>query len=126
MDLHIELFWNKTARIREFPEVMLPETINVVFSSPAYNLSELVVNIQNGIKNEQKKVKGCVLDISEFCFAGVIKMEVHLIANGKAVKKWVISPIILNEIDKGFEVFDEIEDIKHRLEDLERKTKVIM
>ena len=126
MNVNIDLLYNKVARIEGSSTVMLPDDLTVTFKSPSYRLPELVVNVKNGKKEEQRKVKGQPLDLSDFLFAGVIEMEVYLIAQGKAVKKWVVAPIIINEIERGFELVDEIEDLKARVSDLERKTQIIM
>lgn len=123
--MNIELLYYKTARA-EREEIALPEDLVVTFTSPSYALTELVVNVRNGKKEEQIKTKNATVDLSAFCFAGILDMEVFLIVRGKPVKKWVVAPLVLNETDRGFEEFDAITDLQNRVADLERKTRVIM
>jgi hypothetical protein len=126
MDIIVNLEYNRTAMVEGEHEIMLPEDLRAVFKSTSYKLSELVVNVRNGKKVDQVKVKDGILDLTPFLFGGLLEMEAALIVRGKTVKKWSVTPIILNETDKGFEVFDIITDLLNRVADLERKTKVIM
>jgi hypothetical protein len=126
MDIIVNLEYNRTARVDGEHEIMLPEDLRAVFKSTSYALNELVVNVRNGKKDEQIKTKNATVDLSAFCFAGILEMEVFLIVRGKPVKKWVVAPLVLNETERGFEAFDAITDLQNRVADLERKTRVIM
>lgn len=126
MDIIVNLEYNRTAMVEGEHEIMLPEDLRAVFKSTSYKLSELVVNVRNGKKIDQVKVKDGVLDLTPYCFGGMIEMEAALVLRGRVMKKWSVAPILINETDKGFEVFDAITDLQKRVADLERKTKVIM
>lgn len=126
MTVHYELYCTEIAHTTDEVEIALPEDLTVTFGSPAYNLSELVVNIRNGNKSEQRKVKGKPLDLSDFLFAGKIELEIFLIAKGRPVKRWTCAPLVINEIEKGFRILDEIVSLDRRLTDVERKTQIIL
>ncbi len=126
MNIHFELYSSKIARTTDETEIALPEELTVTFGSPAYDLAELVVNVRNGARSEQRKVKGQPLDLSSFLYAGKIEMTVHMIAKGKPVKEWACVPLIITEVNKGFLVLDEITDLQKRMAEVEKKTSVIM
>ena len=126
MNVHFELYSSKIARTTDTTEIALPEDLTVTFGSPAYDLAELVVNVRNGARSEQRKVKGVPLDLSSFLYAGKIEMTVHMIVKGKPVKEWSCVPLIITEVDKGFLVLDEITDLQKRMANVEKKTSVIM
>ena len=126
MTVHYELYCTEIAHTSDETEIALPDTLTVTFGSPAYNLSELVVNVRNGFKPEQRKVKGKSLDLSDFLFAGKVEMEIFLIAKGKPVKRWTCAPLIISEIDCGFRVLDEIEILKKEVSEIKRKTQIIL
>lgn len=126
MNVHFELYCTKTAHTADQVEIALPDSLTVTFGSPAYDLSELVVNVRNGNKRDQVKVRGGALDLATYLYAGKIEMKVFLIVKGKPVKEWACVPLIINEIDKGFAVLDEITDLQDRVAKLEQKTTVIM
>lgn len=106
--------------------ITLPTEKEVVFSSDAYSLTELVVVARNGKKTLKTKTKNATADISPLLFAGLLEMSVHLIVNGQPVKKWDVVPIILREVDNALCAFDEIQDLRARVEALEKKTTVIV
>lgn len=126
MTINYELLFPRLARTKDCAELAMPDTLEVRFSSPSYDLAELVVNVRNGKVHDQIKVRGAALDLSPFLFAGKIEMKIFLISKGKPVKEWDAVPLIITEIDKGFLAIDEITELQKRVSELEKKTTVIL
>ena len=110
----------------EQTSVALPESGEFEFVSPVYVLNELVIQAKNGKKTKTVKTKTGKVDLSDLMFAGELKMNVSLIIKGNGVKQWDVSPIIITETDGEIYAFDELEELRKRVEELEKKTTVIM
>ena len=123
--MKISLNYETRARTGE-SAITLPTEKDIVFTSDAYKLSELVIVARNGEKTLKAKTKNATVDISPLLFAGLLEMSVHLIVNGHPAKKWDIIPIVLREVDNALCAFDEIEELRARVEELEKKTTVIV
>lgn len=107
--------------------IVLPESLSLEIGSLIYGTDELVLEIRNGRKYEKRKVKGGdVIDLSSFLFAGSVEMTVHMIARGTVAKKWSVVPLVIRDIEGGFEIFDEIKDLQNRVSILEEKTKIVL
>lgn len=117
---------NYASQVRAEDAITLPIDKEIVFSSSTYKLGELVCVARNGEKSIKVKTKSATIDISPLLFAGVLEMSVHLIARGQPVKRWDVAPIILREVDNSLCAFDEIEELRARVADLEKKTTVIV
>ena len=110
----------------ECTAVALPECGGFEFVSDTYILAELVVHARNGNKTQKIKTRTASADLSALMFAGRLEMSVCLIVSGKEAKKWSVPPILLTETDGTLYAFDEVESLRHRIEELEKKTTVMM
>ncbi len=127
MNIKINLECGKMARIDGQDKIVLPETSSeITFDSRTYAIDDLIVIAKNGKKEIKKRVTDKRVDISELLFEGMIEMTVHLVARSECVKSWGVVPIIVQEADGGYYIFDAIEDHEHRLVLLEEKTKITM
>ena len=117
---------NYETRVRAESSITLPTDGEIIFTSSTYKLTELVIVAKNGEKRVKGKTKNGVFDISPLLFAGVLEISVHLIVNGVPAKKWDIVPIVLREVDNSLCAFDEIEELRARVAELEKKTTVIV
>jgi len=127
----------KSSIVEEPGKIMLPvEEFPVTFYSEIYDLKMLRVFVKIGQKSKTfcLDAPNATIDLSDFICAGVLEMEVLLVANGETVKRWQISPVIIKETDQPWwEECQEIEAIKQKLDELdgrmqlvEEKTSVIM
>ncbi len=122
--MNIELNYETRARADE-SVITLPIDGKITLSSRTYKLDELVIVARNGDKTLKAKTKDGTVDITPLLFAGLIEMSVHLIVKGHPAKKWDIVPIILREVDNSLCAFDEIEELRARVDALEKKTTII-
>jgi hypothetical protein len=107
--------------------VRLPETLiagqNVIIAleSSIYELGLLAVTINNGHKCDTIVLEGDnKLDISPYLDrACKVKIMAELIIKGHTVKKWVLEPIVVREVDQEFESIPLIVDFERRLERME-------
>lgn len=85
--------------------------------STDYHLSDIIVVYANGthiITKHHSNLNEIPVP-KEMLKAGVLNVKVTLLALGVAVKSWNVEPIILKELDKGFEAYAEIEELKTQL-----------
>ena len=115
MEFKLALDARKFVRI---PDVLIAGEKNViVLESNLYKLGTLGVVI----KNEHKEVSYVLeneqlIDITKFCQnACKIEIKVELIMSGRTVKIWYLEPLIVREIDKGFELIPELIDMRNEI-----------
>ncbi len=120
MEIKLVLDGKKLIRLPD--TIISGEKVVVAFESAVYGLGKLGVTVSNG-----KKVKTYVLeddftlDITEFCDRACrVDIKAELIVQYKTVKEWVIEPIVVRELDKGFEVIPEIQEMRNRLVRMEK------
>lgn len=123
--MKIELNASRWGRAEQ-TSVVLPESGEFEFVSSVYVLNELVIQAKNGKKTKTIKTRNGKADLSALMFAGELKMAVYLIVNGAEVKKWDVCPILITETDGEVYAFDEVTELRNRIEELEKKTTVIM
>lgn len=123
--MKIELNVSKWGRAEQ-PSVVLPESGIFEFVSTTYKLDELVIQAKNGKKTKTVKTRDGKVDLTDLMYAGELTMSVYLIVKGKDVKRWDVCPILITETDGEVYAFDEIEFLRQRVEELEKKTTVIM
>jgi hypothetical protein len=123
--MKIELNVSKWARAEQH-SVALPESGIFEFVSDTYKLDDLVIQAKNGKKTKTVKSRDGKADLTDLMFAGELKMAVYLIIKGKDVKRWDVSPLLITETDGEVYAFDEVTELRNRIEELEKKTTVIM
>ena len=107
--------------------IVLPEEeVRLCFSSK-YLLPELLISMKNGNIREQRKSRDGTVSIpSSLLFPGLLEIDVSLILRGQTVRRWSISPLLLKTIDGDFTAFDAVEQMQKDIEELKRKTEIIM
>ena len=108
MEFKLALNEKKFVRI---PDVLIAGEKNViVLESNLYKLGTLGVVIKNEHKEDSYVLENRqLIDITEFCKkACKIEIKVELIMSGRTVKIWYLEPLIVREIDKGFELIPEL------------------
>lgn len=125
MEVNISLYTGSVAASNINDLVIAPDSLVLRFSSP-YSLDNLKVTVRNGSKRKQYKVEKSLLDISEFVFPGKIEAEAVLVIRGNIVKRWEIMPIIVKELPEKLEIVDLLSDLEKRIEEVEKRTTVIM
>jgi hypothetical protein len=97
------------------------ETLSLTFESD-YKLSELLISLINGETVKQYKSSGNSFTVpSDLCKAGTLEIVVKLMKSGEVVKTWNVAPIIVKEINEGFEAYDVIYALEERIIALEEK-----
>lgn len=79
-----------------------------------FHLADIIVVYDNGgqtVTKHHSNINEIPIP-KEILKAGVLKIKVTLLTLGVAVKSWEIEPIVLKEIDKGFEAYAEVEALK--------------
>lgn len=108
MEFKLALDVKKFVRI---PDVLIAGEKNViVLESNLYKLGTLAIVIKNEHKEDSYVLENKQqIDITEFCKkACKIEIKVELIMSGRTVKIWYLEPLIVREIDKGFELIPEL------------------
>ena len=119
MEAKIVLDSRKFARL---PETLIAgQNVVIALESSIYELGLLGVAITNGSRSDTLVLEGDnKLDISPYLdHACRIDIMVELIIKGHTVKKWVLEPIVVREVDQDFEVIPQIVDYERRLARME-------
>jgi hypothetical protein len=119
MEAKIVLDTRKYARL---PETLIAgQNVVIALESSIYDLGLLGVAITNGHRTDTFVLEGDnKLDISPYLDrACKVEIMVELIIKGHTVKKWVLEPIVVREVDQEFEVIPLIVDFERRLERME-------
>lgn len=102
------------------------ETLTLEFKSD-YILSDLLISIKNGDTVKQYKSSGVLFAVpKEVCFAGALEISISLLKSAEVVKTWNVAPILIKEINAGFEAFDAFRSLEQRVSALEDKHKIIL
>ena len=105
--------------------VVLPDTLDIQFLSN-YDLSNILVCVRNGDKEDKIKAINGRINLDAFLFAGTIEINVKMLAKGEVVKEWELVPILVKEYEGTYQIKDLLKDIEDRLDVLEQKTTIIM
>ena len=82
------------------------DTPTLVFKSDIF-LTDCIVEMKNGDEKEKLHIRGLssVQLPEKLCKAGAVECVIGLMVNGIAVRKWSVEPIVLKEVDLGFEAY---------------------
>jgi hypothetical protein len=119
MEAKIVLDTRKYARL---PETLIAgQNVVIALESSIYDLGLLGVTISNGAVRDTLVLEGDnKIDISPYLdHACRVDIMVELIIEGHTVKKWVLEPIVVREVDQDFEVIPQIVDYERRLARME-------
>lgn len=86
----------------------------------------LILSARNGKKTLQRSFFHGKVDLTTLCFAGVIEGEISLCERGEVLKAWKLTPIVIREHSADFSAHDGFAALVARVEELERKTSVIL
>lgn len=119
MEAKIVLDSRKFARL---PETLIAgQNVVIALESSIYELGLLGVTISNGAVRDTLVLEGDnKIDLSPYLDrACKIDIKVELIVKGHTVKKWVLEPIVVREIDQEVELIPQIVDYERRLSRME-------
>jgi hypothetical protein len=119
MEAKIVLDTRKYARL---PETLIAgQNVVIALESSIYDLGLLGVTISNGAVRDTLVLEGDnKIDLSPYLtHACKVEIMVELIIKGHTVKKWVLEPIVVREVDQEFEVIPLIVDFERRLNRME-------
>lgn len=100
--------------------ILLPDTLEVIFASDVYKLSNLVLLItaKNGDMKKQYKASeknNFTIDLTDLLHIGAIDLEISACVKAEAVKSWRAPSIYIKEINHQFALIPEIEELKAQL-----------
>ncbi len=100
--------------------ILLPDTLEVIFASDVYKLSNLVLLItaKNGDMKKQYKASeknNFTIDLTDLLHIGAIDLEISACVKAEAVKSWRVPSIYIKEINHQFALIPEIEELKAQL-----------
>lgn len=97
-----------------FSTVILPEKeLRLVFNTSSVGHGKLIANV-NG---EDINAAGG-LDLSPFLREGIIRISLSLIVDAFCVKKWMLSPILVEKVDTGYKAIPELLHLEEKIEAL--------
>lgn len=100
--------------------ILLPDTLEVIFASDVYKLSNLVLLItaKNGDMKKQYKASeknNFTIDLTDLLHIGAIDLEISACVKAEAVKSWRVPSIYIKEINHQFALIPEIEELKAKI-----------
>lgn len=96
--------------------------LQLKFSSECYNIKGLVVILRNGKKQGKFRLENEVFEIpKEFLFGGELQIQLNYLVNGETVKSWDCYPILIKEVENGYEMDETLNILEKKVEDLTRK-----
>ncbi len=128
--LTVKLLYANTCHITKgeerLQELPLQEGETELALDSLYQGDFFLAEVRNGKKKGTHKLTDKPLDLSEYLFAGKLEITISLVARGKVAKKWSVVPVVLTDLAQEITAFDEIEQLKARIAELETKTTVTM
>jgi len=76
-------------------------------------------NFENAEKKMKLKVNKTFDVPQEMLTSSVLNIVISIVANGKIAKKWNVEPIVIVDIDEGFEAHTQFQEILDKLKALE-------
>lgn len=105
--------------------LVLPDNLEIEFTS-SYAIPELVVFARNGGKSEKTKITDARYTVPDsLMVAGVIEIEVAMIARGELVKRWAVEPLAIREVNGEFTAFAAFREMQEQIQELLRRTEII-
>lgn len=105
--------------------LVLPDNLEIEFTS-SYAIPELVVFARNGEKSEKAKITDARYTVPDsLMVAGVIEIEVAMIARGELVKRWAVEPLAIREVNGEFTAFAAFREMQEQIQELLRRTEII-
>ena len=121
-EFKVTLGSEKFVRFRE--RLMAGDPTVLVFESFDYDLGELHATITDGAVKKRYALDGARFDITEYCKkAGVLEIELDLVANGEFIKTWQLEPFVVFENGGGYELIPEIALLRKEIRTLKKIIK---
>lgn len=109
-----------------------PFTVGVdkelIFSiNTKYEYEDIAITLIHDTEIETERLNSSKYKVDDkFLKAGELKIHFTLLKDGKIVKKWVVLPFIITEINNELQFYNELEELKKRIQTLEDKHKVTL
>lgn len=123
MRINIELEGNSLARWDFTNPIIIPETLELAFTSLAYKLENvmLMVSIYNRTQDKFFQFKSStennhIVDVSEAVGCGELEVEVSsFVSDGIPTKTWRTPKIVVREIEAKFEAIPELTELRRAI-----------
>lgn len=126
MKIDVELQMSYGRLLKREP-VFISDDIFKLSLNTSYQLSELIVEFDNGGKKitTHHSYTNEIPIPREVKFAGVLEVKITLLALGVAVKTWHVEPIVLKEVDNCLSACAEVDELKSKLTEAEKKISLL-
>ena len=116
----IELTRSGVGRLAEREPFLLPDELELEFTTNGYNLSNAFITLHNGDKTIYKKLTNPFKVDNTLLFGGVLSGKIKAYIGKVVVKSWDILPLVLTETESDTQVKDYIKILEDRVVDLEK------
>ena len=115
-------------RVGEANAMLVAPDEGIIFDIDTfYDLSEATITLQNGKLKKTVKLTAPFRVPDEFVFSGRLYIAVDLYSDGEKIKHWDCLPLKIVESNDGeVKAFDEFTNLEKRVEELEKKNKIIL
>lgn len=114
------------ARLKDNEPFLLPDSLSFDFENEVgYDLTHAVISLKNGEKTAKLRLMRPVVIPNELLFSGRLYVNIDLYNGDKVIKHYELLPLAIEEAENTVKVYDEIDDLKKRIEKLEKFHEII-
>ena len=114
------------ARLKDNEPFLLPDSLSFDFENElGYDLTHAVISLKNGEKTVKLRLMRPVVIPNELLFAGRLYVNIDLYNGDKVIKHYELLPLAIEEAENTVKIYDELDDLKKRIEKLEKFHEII-
>ncbi|MBO7214565.1 MAG: hypothetical protein J6V66_03605 [Clostridia bacterium] len=114
------------ARLKDNEPFLLPDSLSFDFENEVgYDLTHAVISLKNGEKTVKLRLMRPVVIPNELLFAGRLYVNIDLYNGDKVIKHYELLPLAIEEAENTVKIYDELDDLKKRIEKLEKFHEII-